>query len=61
MLCHLQPEITMLYSLEHELMMDIIKYGQDVRVVEPEDLKKMIQLKHQQAADLYYEQSSLKL
>jgi predicted DNA-binding transcriptional regulator YafY len=38
-----------------------MKYGQDVRVVEPEDLKKMIQLKHQQAADIYHEQSSLKL
>ena len=54
-------ELKVPYSLEHELLMDIMKYGQDVRVVEPEDLKKLIQLKHQQAADMYYEQSSLKL
>ena len=51
----------LVYSLDHELLMDIMKYGQDVRVVEPEDLKKTIQLKHQQAADMYYEQGSLKL
>jgi len=54
-------ELKIPYSLEHELLMDIMRYGQDVRVVEPEDLKRMVQLKHQQAADMYYEQSSLKL
>ena len=54
-------ELKIPFSLEHELLMDIMKYGQDVRVIEPEDLKRMIQLKHQQAADMYYEQGSLKL
>lgn len=54
-------ELKIPYTLEHELIMDIMKYGQDVIVMEPEDLKRTIQIKHQQAADIYNEQSSLKL
>jgi predicted DNA-binding transcriptional regulator YafY len=54
-------ELKIPYTLEHELIMDIMKYGQDVIVVEPEDLKKTIQIKHQQAADIYNEQKSFKL
>ena len=41
--------------------MDIMKYGHDVIVVEPEDLKRTIQIKHQEAADIYNEQSALNL
>jgi predicted DNA-binding transcriptional regulator YafY len=54
-------ELKIPYTLEHELIMDIMKYGQDVIVMEPEDLKRTIQIKHQQAADIYNEQGSLKL
>jgi predicted DNA-binding transcriptional regulator YafY len=54
-------ELKIPYTLEHELVMDIMKYGQDVRVEAPEDLKKLIQIKHQQAADIYNEQKSFKL
>lgn len=54
-------ELKVPYTLDHELMMDIMKYGSDVLVVEPEDLKRTIQIKHQQAADSYNEQSALNL
>ncbi len=54
-------ELKIPYTLEHELVMDIMKYGQDVRVEAPEELKKLIQIKHQQAADIYNEQKSFKL
>lgn len=54
-------ELKIPFTLEHELIMDIMKYGQDVLVVEPDDLKRMVQIKHQQAADIYNEQSSFKI
>jgi predicted DNA-binding transcriptional regulator YafY len=54
-------ELKVPYTLEHELIMDIMKYGSDVIVVEPEDLKRTIQIKHQKAADHYHEQSMLNL
>lgn len=54
-------ELKIPYTLEHELIMDIMKYGQDVIVTEPADLKRTIQIKHQQAADIYNEQSTLKI
>jgi len=54
-------ELRIPFTIEHELVMDIMKYGQDVIVMEPEDLKRTIQIKHQQAADIYNEQSSFKL
>lgn len=54
-------ELKVPFTLDHELMMDIMKYGSDVIVVEPEDLKRTIQIKHQEAADNYNEQSLLKL
>jgi predicted DNA-binding transcriptional regulator YafY len=54
-------ELKIPYTLEHELVMDIMKYGQDVRVEEPDELKRMVQIKHQQAADIYNEQTSLGL
>ena len=54
-------ELRIPFTLEHELIMDIMKYGHDFLVVEPDDLKRIVQIKHQQAADIYNEQSSLKL
>ena len=54
-------ELKVPFTLDHELVMDIMKYGSDVIVVEPEDLKRTIQIKHQQAADNYNEQTLLKL
>lgn len=54
-------ELKIPFTLDHELIMDIMKYGSDVIVVEPEDLKHSIQVKHQQAADNYNEQSLLRL
>jgi predicted DNA-binding transcriptional regulator YafY len=54
-------ELRIPFTIEHELVMDIMKYGQDVIVMEPEDLKRTIQIKHQQAADIYNEQSTLNL
>jgi len=54
-------ELKIPFSLDHELIMDIMKYGHDVMVIEPDDLRRTIQIKHQQAADAYNEQSTLKL
>lgn len=54
-------ELKVPFTLDHELVMDIMKYGSDVIVVEPEDLKRTIQIKHQEAADNYHEQTLLKL
>ncbi len=54
-------ELRIPFTIEHELVMDIMKYGHDVIVVEPEDLKRTIQIKHQEAADIYNEQSALNL
>ena len=54
-------ELKVPFTLDHELVMDIMKYGHEVLVVGPEDLKKTIQIKHQQAADIYNEQATLKL
>ena len=54
-------ELKIPFTIEHELVMDIMKYGHEVLVIEPENLRKIIQIKHQQSADIYNEQSSLNL
>jgi predicted DNA-binding transcriptional regulator YafY len=46
-------ELCVPYSNDKELIMDILKYGADVEVMEPDDLRKAVQNQLETAADKY--------
>lgn len=41
------------YRIEHELVMDILKHGANVEVLQPEGLRRLIQIQIESMADLY--------
>ena len=46
-------ELQIPYSVTHELVMDILKYGPDVEVVEPEGLREEVVARLQSALGRY--------
>jgi len=46
-------ELEIPYSDDRELIMDILKYGPDVKVIQPEDLKNKVLQKYRQAMEQY--------
>ncbi len=46
-------ELTFMYSNDTELIMDILKHGSEVEVLEPRELRNKIKLEHQKAFNQY--------